>query len=36
MFGPVLALCIIGAAVIGLFFPPPIFRIAGRLSRFVS
>lgn len=36
MFGPVLTFCITGAAVSGLFFPPPIFRIAGRLSRFVS
>lgn len=36
MFGPVLTLCITGAAVSGLFLPPPIFRIAGRLSRLVS
>lgn len=36
LFGPVLALCTAGAAVSGLFFPPPIFKIAGRLSRLVS
>lgn len=28
--------CITGAAVNGLLFPPPILRIAGRLSRLVS
>jgi hypothetical protein len=36
LFGPALTLCITGAAVRDLLFPPPIFNIAGKLSRLDS
>ena len=35
LFGPGLTFCITDAAVSDLLFPPPIFSIAGRLSRLV-
>jgi hypothetical protein len=35
LFGPASTSCITGAAVRGLLFPPPIFNIAGKLSRLV-
>lgn len=36
LFGPASTFCITGAAVSGLFFPPPILSIAGKLSHLDS